>query len=162
MNKSGDRLARFIPALAGNTEGVLQRWSEKTVHPRARGEHGIDAPFPGEHTGSSPRSRGTHVQSDLGLVLRRFIPALAGNTMRSFARWKMSSVHPRARGEHRSYSKPLMMAPGSSPRSRGTRRLAHKGRCFHRFIPALAGNTLPGSVSWPSPPVHPRARGEHC
>ena len=54
-----------------------------------------------------------------------------------------------------------MVAPGSSPRSRGTQRMGDIEKRRGRFIPALAGNTpAPPWTSWSSP-VHPRARGEH-
>ena len=56
---------------------------------------------------------------------------------------------------------PGMVAPGSSPRSRGTQRMGDIEKRRGRFIPALAGNTpAPPWTSWSSP-VHPRARGEH-
>ena len=32
----------------------------------------------------------------------------------------------------------------------------------NRFIPALAGNTLPAATAWRSSTVHPRAGGEHA
>ena len=82
--------------------------------------------------GSSPRGRGTHAVSVSPNPHR--IPARAGNT-------GVSSVHPRAGGEHQSWSRP---APGEVP----------------RFIPARAGNTWT-DASGRRRPVHPRAGGEH-
>ena len=74
---------RLIPASAGNTG---RRWLPRlllTVHPRERGEHHMTelrAMFP---TGSSPQARGTHEYIRTAYVERRFIPATAGNTVRS-------------------------------------------------------------------------------
>ncbi|QDD97931.1 Hypothetical protein ADP8_03194a (plasmid) [Roseomonas mucosa] len=50
---------RFIPALAGNTGGSPRRHPRGSVHPRARGEHGIAHALHVAMDGSSPRSRGT-------------------------------------------------------------------------------------------------------
>ena len=50
---------------------------------------------------------------------------------------------------------------GSSPRLRGTRACAAFCAIGTRFIPALAGNTEPVTLRYPSSPVHPRACGEH-
>ena len=50
---------------------------------------------------------------------------------------------------------------GSSPRARGTRRLALLRRILNRFIPAGAGNTSMRLRSSLTCSVHPRGRGEH-
>ena len=112
---------RFIPAHAGNTP----------AHATQSGHWG----------GSSPRMRGTLLGARYVGVHRRFIPAHAGNTgltvmpprhtygssprMRGTPPTRscdpaLSTVHPRACGEH--VLGRLMVAPyaGSSPRMRGT------------------------------------------
>ena len=91
----------------------------------------------------------------------RFIPARAGNTPPARSCASRGAVHPRSRGEHPRLHAPRASASGSSPLARGTHpRSALDGAPF-RFIPARAGNTSPHARSLPSPPVHPRSRGEH-
>ena len=135
---------RFIPAGAGNTRVADFRYSPRSVHPRRRGEHGIDAQPAPTNDGSSPQARGTHRD------LRTFEYA--------------GAVHPRRRGEHVSLAGESTYAAGSSPQARGTLRTSFLGfRLFPvhprrrgehfdgprelcvqpRFIPAGAGNTLP-------------------
>ena len=114
--------SRFIPALAGNTRtGRTRRSAVGSVHPRARGEHLFRAQRSVRADGSSPRSRGTlHLGEPRGIG-RRFIPALAGNTLERIIDAPCKTVHPRARGEHRPQ---------------------HQHTAGGRFIPALAGNTV--------------------
>ena len=155
------RKIRFIPAPAGNT--VLERRHQnlRPVHPRARGEHGLVIIEKRRVLGSSPRPRGTRrLERPLG-GKHRFIPAPAGNTRPSARESAWRSVHPRARGEHARSATICAVAPGSSPRPRGTRERTRDVDLLQRFIPAPAGNT---ERSWERSfrcPVHPRARGEH-
>ena len=76
-----ERKARFIPAIAGNTAAGGARFVQGPVHPRDRGEHGQARRPGGLADGSSPRSRGTLFAASAGLLLFRFIPAIAGNTL---------------------------------------------------------------------------------
>jgi len=73
----------------------------------------------------------------------------------------MSTVHPRARGEHPVGQRVLAHQSGSSPRARGTLIDPHRASVDVRFIPARAGNTRNASSIPPVITVHPRARGEH-
>ena len=85
--------------------------------------------------------RGTRGQLFADPLLRRFIPAYAGNTKRTRRRLSTTPVHPRVCGEH-------------VGKDGGENRL-------HRFIPAYAGNTyghLPVDLRRA---VHPRVCGEH-
>ena len=136
-----DRLDRFIPAGAGNTQTCRCSRLTMPVHPRGRGEHIFPSRLPVALTGSSPRARGT--------------PS-------SYARCTMAySVHPRGRGEHSAWIRRSCGSSGSSPRARGTRQCAGSSRIWARFIPAGAGNTFPPRALRPCKPVHPRGRGEH-
>ena len=111
---------RFIPAPAGEL-----------------GRRGAGARL---SDGSSPRLRGTLV---LPMALKRrhrFIPAPAGNSPARSCRHAWASVHPRACGELQVVGVQPVLAAGSSPRLRGTRRGA-------------APRLPPGTV-------HPRACGE--
>ena len=152
---------RFIPASAGNTPiGRIGRiWA--SVHPRERGEHvnspgGVPVP-----RGSSPRARGTPTGVTGGVIIDRFIPASAGNTLLAKALRFMHAVHPRERGEHPALLSNINQTTGSSPRARGTLlRQVLIAPCW-RFIPASAGNTRHGIARRPVSAVHPRERGEH-
>ncbi len=111
--------------------------------------------------GSSPRARGTPLPRHPACLHRRFIPAGAGNTRLPASCSMNAAVHPRGRGEHINARNIGSAGDGSSPRARGTRRLALLSPLFRRFIPAGAGNTRPRGQSSRFPPVHPRGRGEH-
>ena len=56
---SGRRGRRFIPARAGNTRTSRRCMSVSAVHPRSRGEHGLEGRAAVEAAGSSPLARGT-------------------------------------------------------------------------------------------------------
>ncbi|SUB01577.1 Domain of uncharacterised function (DUF2825) [Pannonibacter phragmitetus] len=77
----------------------------------------------------------------LAYVVRRFIPACAGNTCPGTCRADPPPVHPRVCGEHRCYHRLQGHVHGSSPRVRGTPRSGSRQQCAARFIPACAGNT---------------------
>ncbi len=72
-----------------------------------------------------------------------------------------AAVHPRACGEHASQSPAAPEQIGSSPRLRGTRRIAVVAAAGRRFIPAPAGNTRRSVSLRALQAVHPRACGEH-
>ncbi len=74
-------------------------------------------------------------------MVRRFIPAYAGNTLFPHRIGSSQSVHPRLSGEHV--------------------QAANSRRVSRRFIPACAGNTFSGSIRLLACEVHPRLRGEH-
>ncbi len=95
---------RFIPAPAGNT--FTRTWSAiyYSVHPRACGEHTSWLLVTAVFDGSSPRLRGTHAGGWDHLLCLRFIPAPAGNTGPSKLNNTLTTVHPRACGEHSSYA----------------------------------------------------------
>ena len=153
--------ARFIPAPAGNTAGAAPGPGAMAVHPRACGEHSAPEQAEQRQVGSSPRLRGTRPIANSIISASRFIPAPAGNTASLGMRQRHQAVHPRACGEHGLKVPTLPMADGSSPRLRGTLRLAKPAAGFVRFIPAPAGNTITSPSSSSMPSVHPRACGEH-
>ena len=152
---------RFIPACAGNTASRRTGLSIAPVHPRVRGEHQLTVHRAWSHSGSSPRARGTRVKVSSLMVVLRFIPACAGNTASSPSSPRLSSVHPRVRGEHSPNADQPGHLFGSSPRARGTPDVSWPQWPAQRFIPACAGNTRPTPVRLPLMAVHPRVRGEH-
>ena len=91
----------------------------------------------------------------------RFIPAFAGNTGDDAIIASYSPVHPRVRGEHPTFDVAKLEQLGSSPRSRGTRRVRDGLVDVRRFIPAFAGNTDTSRGLRLDCSVHPRVRGEH-
>ena len=153
---------RFIPARAGNTGSTSTLNSNKTVHPRTRGEHAMKVDEHHEVIGSSPHARGTPIEELGARINDRFIPARAGNTHRARARAACRAVHPRTRGEHTHIAAGPNIKFGSSPHARGTPPSALNMVTISRFIPARAGNTHPEVSFTVTPPVHPRTRGEHA
>ena len=106
--------------------------------------------------------RGTRTSQGPQHGPQRFIPAHAGNTPVAYHSGGMSSVHPRACGEHRVHDPHVVRFAGSSPRMRGTREVEANTNLRYRFIPAHAGNTARKEVGEYGPTVHPRACGEHA
>ncbi len=112
-------------------------------------------------TGLSPLARGTHFNPHLFLLLRRFIPAGAGNTGSTRPRRAAAPVYPRWRGEHLPAIYLPVAAFGLSPLARGTLLpIASRAR-IARFIPAGAGNTMQYTPPQSFCTVYPRWRGEH-
>ena len=74
-----ERRHRFIPADAGNRSMRRTTGVNATVHPRGRGEQQRGSGHCGNGRGSSPRTRGTEVAAITARLVRRFIPADAGN-----------------------------------------------------------------------------------
>ena len=112
---------RFIPAHAGNSLRQRRAGSMRAVHPRACGEFiGFD-PDVAPGNGSSPRMRGIPFLQRQHFLIRRFIPAHAGNSFIRSVRHILKAVHPRACGEFSDYRRSMRQRSGSSPRMRGIR-----------------------------------------
>ena len=154
------KTTRFIPAGAGNASHLKKESMIWPVHPRRRGERGVTRHSTENTPGSSPQARGTPLQDDSDVVVRRFIPAGAGNALPSRpTRWPRS-VHPRRRGERGLALSDQGKTYGSSPQARGTPRRLERARRALRFIPAGAGNAVVGPAGSGKTTVHPRRRGE--
>ena len=152
---------RIIPALAGNTRGPSKAISQPRDHPRSRGEYRqkdgqLTVPF-----GSSPLSRGIPGIAVAIALFGGIIPALAGNTGSRPPAGRPGTDHPRSRGEYRVGRIDHAPQFGSSPLSRGIRRVGDGGGDRLGIIPALAGNTHPAKESSHRRPDHPRSRGEY-
>ncbi len=153
-------IARFIPACAGNAREAARHELGVPVHPRVCGER-FDKPCNRSiHFGSSPRVRGTLGRRVQGIRCARFIPACAGNAHPTASRYRRNAVHPRVCGERLSCPVSRLSNGGSSPRVRGTRRIAVIVGTRRRFIPACAGNATANCLSTARNAVHPRVCGE--
>ena len=132
---------RLIPARAGNTMADRATGRHDPAHPRSHGEHVATGRAAVSVPGSSPLARGTHtvVVAEVGGV--GLIPARAGNTTPVSVGACRRTAHPRSRGEHDLYFRPLNGFFGSSPLTRGTRFTAQEKSSTARLIPARAGNT---------------------
>ena len=119
-------IGRFIPAGAGNRCRPAPATVAPAVHPRGCGEQSRPVRQVVIDRGSSPRVRGTDA---IGMALAmesRFIPAGAGNRMFQDAVGAPGPVHPRGCGEQKDRNKVKLLLAGSSPRVRGTGRLARR------------------------------------
>ncbi len=70
--------------------------------------------------GLSPLARGTREHGKVVVVLNRFIPAGAGNTMVDNLVFLILTVYPRWRGEHELLNYRHPQPEGLSPLARGT------------------------------------------
>ena len=96
-----------------------------------------------------------------GTARAGIIPAYAGSTCRSRRRRPARWDHPRIRGEHYLRRGSSSRTSGSSPHTRGARRVARRGVVEDRIIPAYAGSTSITARGIEVYGDHPRIRGEH-
>ena len=154
-------LVWIIPACAGNTSRSAPAHQASADHPRVRGEHSSFESSGCCPCGSSPRARGTPRSGPASSSPTRIIPACAGNTSPMPHKALHAADHPRVRGEHVDHQHEPARVVGSSPRARGTRRVAYVLVALVRIIPACAGNTACKRNHGRTATDHPRVRGEH-
>ena len=151
----------IIPAYAGSTNPGKAACRQEPDHPRIRGEHLESRTSPPDIVGSSPHTRGAHLVQEPVHRLRGIIPAYAGSTRRCPWLSCPGRDHPRIRGEHALCSGISGQATGSSPHTRGARKVVGADIGKGRIIPAYAGSTtIPKGREW-TLRDHPRIRGEH-
>ncbi len=153
---------RFIPTHVGNTELQHDPPHRSPVHPHARGEHACPGLIHDGSDGSSPRTWGTPRRHTRKRPGRGFLPTHVGNTRSRRSGSFSCTVHPHARGEHRTPRRLGRLSDGSSPRTWGTLDPERPPRAVHRFIPTHVGNTPHAPAPGRSDSVHPHARGEHA
>ncbi len=112
---------RFIPACAGKARSPRRTTRSGSVHPRVRGEGSNNPQLRLFKAGSSPRARGRLRRPYRPPHRGRFIPACAGKAQAINATSGINTVHPRVRGEGKSWSQRRLRWHGSSPRARGRR-----------------------------------------
>ncbi len=132
----------------------------EAVYPRSRGELHLNDATHLDNAGLSPLTRGTLRRWHYQRVTTRFIPAHAGNSIKSALRMHCSAVYPRSRGELQFKISGSCNAAGLSPLTRGTRKHGIQFDDVARFIPAHAGNSPRQTLRGVKPPVYPRSRGE--
>ena len=91
----------------------------------------------------------------------RLIPAHAGKTLGIKVDGDVCEAHPRSRGENSLIIQAVLSREGSSPLTRGKRRLQRHHHGLHGLIPAHAGKTLISLMVVIGDPAHPRSRGEN-
>ena len=114
-----------------------------------------------QSAGSSPLTRGKPATYQVTAKLGGLIPAHAGKTCHSISSSGRVTAHPRSRGEN-DFLRPVFRAhPGSSPLTRGKRRLDLSSAARDGLIPAHAGKTLNRLKMALYDVAHPRSRGEN-
>ena len=134
-------LGGIIPAYAGSTRFVSSSQDPHADHPRIRGEHMCAGAGRRARRGSSPHTRGAPTSPSNTATETGIIPAYAGSTPCTPRRRSLRPDHPRIRGEHGGGRSGQREGSGSSPHTRGARRV--RGRLVHGcgIIPAYAGST---------------------
>ena len=153
---------RLIPAHAGKTRTTAQRSMTLPAHPRSRGENIWSPCMPRALSGSSPLTRGKLAGGNADTFKSGLIPAHAGKTRWTSTRPRLTTAHPRSRGENSLRSILRLRRCGSSPLTRGKLHRNNPRQRRVRLIPAHAGKTRP---PWPGgygQAAHPRSRGENC
>ena len=152
---------RLIPAHAGKTWclscGALAHWA----HPRSRGENPASSPSGRATHGSSPLTRGKRTLRDRDRAEGGLIPAHAGKTGPPRQLNDPGQAHPRSRGENPVGGAFPDRSEGSSPLTRGKRRISRVAPGRVRLIPAHAGKTNSGVGAGNHAWAHPRSRGEN-
>ena len=131
----------LIPAHAGKTAAQWSAIAAGTAHPRSRGENGDGQAVCPACVGSSPLTRGKHIDGVAGGPCLGLIPAHAGKTTIRRRSQSHYPAHPRSRGENRLASFLMPGHAGSSPLTRGKRPWKNMVTRSMRLIPAHAGKT---------------------
>ena len=148
-----------IPAWAGQPPPARSRPALWRVYPRVGGATVLTAPTPLLLSGLSPRGRGNRRRVERLVLLRRSIPAWAGQPIRDGPGGVGNPVYPRVGGATMRGSERESAALGLSPRGRGNplSRALHPGG--GRSIPAWAGQPQRAFPTARSTPVYPRVGG---
>ena len=112
-------LDRLIPAHAGKTVAASRTTTSLRAHPRSRGENVTNCFRASASAGSSPLTRGKQAEAGERVLGGGLIPAHAGKTVRSSSSMRISTAHPRSRGENVKRALLILGDEGSSPLTRG-------------------------------------------
>ena len=155
-------MSGLIPAHAGKTPAKLASAIEGGAHPRSRGENKGSTDNTVSDQGSSPLTRGKHLDRRPAVQADGLIPAHAGKTFSACRRANRRWAHPRSRGENQTSSSSAFLPDGSSPLTRGKPQPWPPSHPCSGLIPAHAGKTVMGVVLSVGVGAHPRSRGENC
>ena len=111
--------------------------------------------------GSSPLTRGKLGSPRSQPPCLGLIPAHAGKTQFRAGRCSTRTAHPRSRGENHGVHVEGNAHDGSSPLTRGKRRVHRKAEALCGLIPAHAGKTRSIPTPGTGTRAHPRSRGEN-
>ena len=152
---------RLIPAHAGKTASGAATRRHGWAHPHSRGENHSFREGNTRTQGSSPLTRGKHVQFCASIVSLRLIPAHAGKTCQSRLRRVGSTAHPCSRGENACGEAVTAVSVGSSPLTRGKPASPRSSRKKNGLIPTHAGKTPRRGQGHLQGAAHPRSREEN-
>ncbi len=153
------RLARSIPAWAGETDRTGSSRGSPRVYPRVGGGNGLILSACEPAAGLSPRGRGKRSWRDMSAPRLRSIPAWAGETVICISLLLIVGVYPRVGGGNHHAAALRLLTHGLSPRGRGKRYPTSDDDWDRRSIPAWAGETRLRATSWNPARVYPRVGG---
>ena len=151
----------LIPTHAGKTDALRRYPTQAQAHPHSRGENHMPSDNGMSYSGSSPLTRGKHVECEQIPRLQGPIPAHAGKTCRSRQVQPGVSAHPHSCGENSPASGVRTRFQGSSPLTRGTLSQVSCGEAVVRLIPAHEGKTRRATKRAARLRAHPRSCGEN-
>ena len=158
----GANVVGNIPAYAGITSSSRPSRRFAWEHPRIRGDHNTNGDGKPGDPGTSPHTRGSPRDYADKNGFKGNIPAYAGITHSARSAKPPYWEHPRIRGDHDGSGSVTASAWGTSPHTRGSRRLGQRHGFRVGNIPAYAGITCSRGSPRASRREHPRIRGDHC
>jgi len=151
----------ITPAHAGSITVIPLKDNPGKDHPRACGEHARTLTDGRSYEGSPPRMRGAFSKQQRQSLVPGITPAHAGSISILDVTTIKDKDHPRACGEHPTFTALVSRSMGSPPRMRGASDLYRPRKPKHGITPAHAGSihgqTAYVCRAWD----HPRACGEH-
>ena len=150
---------RSIPACAGEPLSLSSKGCTDGVYPRVCGGTGGYRNPRSASNGLSPRVRGNHDLTDLTQIMKRSIPACAGEPLAAGRAALGVKVYPRVCGGTTLAMPALSTSTGLSPRVRGNLVIRVVGPLDLRSIPACAGEPSVLPPASQSTTVYPRVCG---
>ena len=149
------------PLTRGKPQSVIRTAAPPRLIPAHAGKTRDEAARACSWKGSSPLTRGKRDGEYKKHYLGRLIPAHAGKTFTVASRCRVSTAHPRSRGENRRRPSVTSGPSGSSPLTRGKLDPRAQPGGDGRLIPAHAGKTEADERVRGVHRAHPRSRGEN-